>query len=72
MANGELLEFCEVKAEDEQGIYVQALLTPEAGEKRFIPTSLEQSSYEYAADIMKEEFDLARDLVTSNYRSGQK
>lgn len=52
--------------------HVQALLRPEAGGKRFIPASLEPFSYEYAADIMKSEFEWANSSVTSNYESGEK
>jgi nucleoside-diphosphate-sugar epimerase len=52
--------------------HVQALLIPEAGGKRFIPASPEPFSYEYAADIMKETFDWAKESVTSNYNAGEK
>lgn len=52
--------------------HVQALLRPEASGKRFIPAAPEPFSYEYAADIMKEEFEWARKIVTSNYKSGEK
>lgn len=52
--------------------HVQALLRPEAGGKRFVPASPEPFSYEYAADIMKDEFGWAEGSVTSNYTNGEK
>ncbi|KAJ5152766.1 uncharacterized protein N7482_009244 [Penicillium canariense] len=52
--------------------HVQALLTPEAGGKRFIPASPEPFSYGYAADIMKDAFDWAKTSVTSSYKAGEK
>lgn len=52
--------------------HVQALLNPTVGGRRFIPAAPEPFSYEYAADIIKEEFDWAKDSVTSNYQSGRK
>lgn len=61
-----------VDARDLAEAHVQALLRPEAGGKRFLPASLEPFSYEYAADIMKERFDWAKESVTSNYKSGEK
>ncbi|KAJ5886204.1 uncharacterized protein N7473_008878 [Penicillium subrubescens] len=61
-----------IDARDLAEAHVQALLTPEAGGKRFIPASPEPFSYEYAADIMKETFDWANASVTSNYKAGEK
>jgi nucleoside-diphosphate-sugar epimerase len=61
-----------IDARDLAEAHVQALLRPEAGGKRFIPAALEPFSYEYAADILKEEFPWAKDSVTGNYKSGEK
>ncbi|KAJ5715393.1 uncharacterized protein N7483_012574 [Penicillium malachiteum] len=61
-----------IDARDLAEAHVQALIRPEAGGKRFIPASPEPFSYEYAADIMKEEFEWARDSVTANYKGGEK
>lgn len=61
-----------IDARDLAEAHVQALLTPAAGGKRFIPASPEPFSYEYAADIMKENFDWAKISVTSNYNAGEK
>jgi nucleoside-diphosphate-sugar epimerase len=52
-------------------VHVQALLTPEAGGKRFIAASEEPFSYEYAADIIRGEFEWASDVVTTNYPMGE-
>ncbi|KAL1856142.1 hypothetical protein Plec18170_004011 [Paecilomyces lecythidis] len=49
--------------------HVQALLTPEAGGRRYIPASPEPYSYELAADIIKDNFEWARGRVTTNYQS---
>lgn len=61
-----------IDARDLAEAHVQALITPEAGGKRFIPAASEPFSYEYAADIMKEAFPWAKESVTSNYKSGVK
>lgn len=61
-----------IDARDLAEAHVQALLRPEAGGRRFIPASPEPFSYEYAADIMKGEFDWAKNSVTSNYVAGEK
>lgn len=61
-----------IDARDLAEAHVQALLRPEAGGKRFIPVAPEPFSYEYAADIMKEEFDWAKKTIHSNYKSGEK
>ncbi|KAJ5691968.1 hypothetical protein N7462_001391 [Penicillium macrosclerotiorum] len=61
-----------IDARDLAEAHVQALLRPEASGKRFIPASPEPFSYGYAADIIKGEFDWAKDTVTSNYRAGEK
>ncbi|KAI3116179.1 hypothetical protein CBS147333_789 [Penicillium roqueforti] len=53
-------------------VHVQALLTPEAGGKRFVAASPETFSYEYAADIIRDEFEWAKDVVTTNYKTGEK
>ncbi|KAJ5261284.1 hypothetical protein N7478_011879 [Penicillium angulare] len=60
-----------IDARDLAEVHVQALLKPEAGGKRFLAASPEPFSYEYAADIMKEKFDWAKDSVSSNYVAGQ-
>ncbi|KAL3412859.1 pyridoxal phosphate-dependent transferase [Aspergillus fumigatus] len=52
--------------------HVQALLTPEAGGKRYVPASGEPFCYEYAADIIKEKFLWARETVTTNYEAGKR
>jgi nucleoside-diphosphate-sugar epimerase len=52
-------------------VHVQALLSPEAGGKRFIAASEEPFSYELAADIIREEFQWAADVVTQNYTTGK-
>ncbi|KAF7158768.1 hypothetical protein CNMCM5623_003932 [Aspergillus felis] len=52
--------------------HVQALLTPEAGGKRYVPASGEPFCYEYAADIIKEKFEWARETVTANYEAGKR
>lgn len=51
--------------------HVEALLRSEAGGKRYIPASGEPFTYELAADIIKEEFPWARNVVTKNYESGK-
>ena len=61
-----------IDARDLAEVHVRALLTPEAGGKRFIPASPEPFSYEYAADIVKENFEWAKTSVTANYESGEK
>jgi nucleoside-diphosphate-sugar epimerase len=61
-----------IDARDLAEAHVQALITPEAGGKRFVPAAPEPFSYEYAADIMKATFDWAKESVTSNYKSGVK
>ncbi|KAJ5110571.1 hypothetical protein N7532_001106 [Penicillium argentinense] len=61
-----------IDARDLAEVHVQALLRPETGGKRFLPAALEPFSYGYAADIMKDTFEWAKDTVTSNYQSGQK
>ncbi|KAJ5118427.1 hypothetical protein N7526_010064 [Penicillium atrosanguineum] len=61
-----------IDARDLAEAHVQALVTPEASGKRFIPAASEPFSYEYAADIMKEAFPWAKESVTSNYMSGVK
>jgi nucleoside-diphosphate-sugar epimerase len=53
-------------------VHVQALLTPDAGGKRYIPASGEPFCYEYAADIIKEKFEWARNTVTANYEAGKR
>ncbi|KAJ5581818.1 NAD-dependent epimerase/dehydratase [Penicillium sp. DV-2018c] len=53
-------------------VHVQALLTPEAGGKRFTVASSEPFSYEYAADIIRGEFEWAKETVKDNYKMGQK
>jgi nucleoside-diphosphate-sugar epimerase len=53
-------------------VHVQALLTPEAGGKRYVPASPEPYCYEYAADIIKEKFEWARETVTANYEAGKR
>lgn len=52
-------------------VHVQALLTPEAGGKRFIAASEEPFSYEFAADIIRGEFEWASGVVTTNYPTGE-
>lgn len=52
-----------IDARDLAEAHVQALLTPEAGGKRYVPAADEQFSYQLAADIMKEEFDWAKQSV---------
>lgn len=49
--------------------HVQALLAPAAAGRRYIPASSEPYSYELAADIIKDNFEWARDKVTKNYQS---
>ncbi|PGH05507.1 hypothetical protein AJ80_08328 [Polytolypa hystricis UAMH7299] len=44
--------------------HVQALLTPGAGGKRYVPAANEQFSYQLAADIMREEFEWAKKTVS--------
>ncbi|KAK5807492.1 hypothetical protein VI817_001750 [Penicillium citrinum] len=61
-----------IDARDLAEAHVQALLRPEAGGKRFLPAALEPFSYEYAADIIKEEFEWSRDKIPSNYKAGSK
>lgn len=61
-----------IDARDLAEAHVQALLRPEAGGKRFLPAALDPFSYEYAADIIKGEFEWARGVVTENYVSGTK
>ncbi|KAJ6115258.1 hypothetical protein N7486_001036 [Penicillium sp. IBT 16267x] len=61
-----------IDARDLANAHVQALITPEAGGKRFVPASPEPFSYEYAADIMKEEFEWAKGVVTDGYTAGVK
>lgn len=51
--------------------HAEALLRPEAGGKRYVLASTEPFTYEAAADIIKEEFPWARDIVTKNYISGK-
>lgn len=43
--------------------HAQALLTPGAGGKRYVSASPESFSYQLAADIIKEEFDWAKEVV---------
>lgn len=43
--------------------HAQALLTPSAGGKRYVTASSEKFSYQLAADIMKTEFDWAKQVV---------
>ncbi|KAJ5385412.1 NAD-dependent epimerase/dehydratase [Penicillium concentricum] len=61
-----------IDARDLAEVHVQALLTPEAGGKRFVAASPEPFSYEYAADIIRDEFDWAKETVTTNYKMGEK
>jgi nucleoside-diphosphate-sugar epimerase len=61
-----------IDARDLAEAHVQALLTPEAGGKRFILASPEPFSYEYAADIIRGEFGWGKESVTSNYQMGEK
>ncbi|KAJ5930952.1 hypothetical protein N7466_006445 [Penicillium verhagenii] len=61
-----------IDARDLADAHVRALITPEAGGKRFVPASPEPFSYEYAADIMKGEFEWANGVVTDGYEAGQK
>ncbi|KAJ5537745.1 hypothetical protein N7494_007224 [Penicillium frequentans] len=61
-----------IDARDLAEAHVQALITPEAGGKRFIPASSEPFSYDYAADIIKEEFEWAKGVVTDGYTAGVK
>jgi len=44
--------------------HVEALVRPEAGNKRFTPASPEHFSYSMAAKVMLEEFDWARGSVS--------
>ena len=53
-------------------MHVQALLTPEAGGKRFVAASSEPFSYDYAADIIRDGFEWAKESVTTNYKIGEK
>ena len=43
--------------------HVEALLKPEAGNKRFIVSAPEKVSYQRVADITRQEFDWAKDVV---------
>ncbi|KAJ5469380.1 hypothetical protein N7539_008998 [Penicillium diatomitis] len=52
--------------------HVQALMSPGAGGKRYIPVSPEPFSYESAADIIKDQFEWAVDSVTRDYEAGKK
>ncbi|KAJ5295037.1 hypothetical protein PENANT_c037G08599 [Penicillium antarcticum] len=61
-----------IDARDLAEAHVQALLTPEAGGKRFIPASSEPFSYELAADIIRGEFEWGKKSVTGNYKMGEK
>ena len=61
-----------IDARDLAEVHVQALLTPEAGGKRFVAASPEPFSYEYAADIIRDEFNWAKETVTRNYKTGEK
>jgi nucleoside-diphosphate-sugar epimerase len=61
-----------IDARDLAEVHVQALLSPEAGGKRFIAASSEPYSYEYAADIIRGEFEWAKETVTTNYKVGEK
>ncbi|KAJ5640029.1 uncharacterized protein N7484_007891 [Penicillium longicatenatum] len=61
-----------IDARDLADAHVRALITPEAGGKRYVPASPEPFSYEYVADIMKAEFEWAKDTVTDGYAAGVK
>ncbi|KAJ5101409.1 3-beta hydroxysteroid dehydrogenase/isomerase [Penicillium alfredii] len=61
-----------IDARDLAEAHVQALITPEAGGKRYIPVSPNPFSYELAADIIRAEFEWAEDTVTRNYTAGEK
>ncbi|KAK2756963.1 hypothetical protein FQN54_004931 [Arachnomyces sp. PD_36] len=50
--------------------HVQALLTPEVGGKRYVVASPEPFSYQFAADIMKDEFEWARGVVAKGEDEG--
>lgn len=52
--------------------HVQALVTPAAGGKRYVPAADEPFSYQFAADIMKEEFEWARGKVAKGDNEGAK
>lgn len=61
-----------IDARDLAEVHVQALLTPEAGGKRFVAVSPEPFSYGYAADIIRDGFEWAKETVTTNYKMGEK
>ncbi|KAJ5770917.1 uncharacterized protein N7511_002968 [Penicillium nucicola] len=61
-----------IDARDLAEAHVRALLTPEAGGRRFLPASPEPFSYELAADIIRGEFEWGVESVTGNYRMGEK
>ncbi|KAJ5771860.1 hypothetical protein N7520_002389 [Penicillium odoratum] len=61
-----------IDARDLADAHVRALITPEAGGKRFVPSSPEPFSYEYAADIIRGEFEWAEGVVTDDYTKGQR
>ncbi|PGH12455.1 hypothetical protein AJ79_04291 [Helicocarpus griseus UAMH5409] len=52
--------------------HVEALLRTEAGGKRYVPASPEPFSYQFAADIMKEEFEWARGKVAKGDEEGRR
>lgn len=45
-------------------VHVEALVRKEVGNKRFVPASPEKFSYSMAAEIMREEFDWAKEKVS--------
>lgn len=76
IASGEPLPSARVTAwidvRDLAEAHVRAVFTSEVGGKRYTIAAQEPFSYEFAADIMREELEWARDTVTKDYEQGKK